>query len=108
MPALYSVNKVSVTYKPIISSHHGGKCLCNVQSSLAGMKLLPRNVQSPLLFVLCSSYCCPQTSIPWDYLTFMVIDKALKNRLVFYYSQVWSQSALMPIETGLVFQHSHK
>lgn len=113
MLALYSVNKVNVVHKPIISSHQGGKCPWSVQKCLARINCppiqFPRNVPSALLFVFCPSYSCPQKSSLWDYLTFIIIDKALKSRLVLRtfitHKCLNPQCGLMPIETGWCDQH---
>lgn len=113
MLALYSVNKVNVVHKPIISSHQGGKCPWSVQKCLARINcppiLFPRNVPSALLFVFCPSYSCPQKSSLWDYFNFIIIDKALKSRLVLRtfitHKCLNPQYGLMPIETGLCDQH---
>lgn len=112
MLALCSINKVNVVHKPIISSQHGGKCPWNVQGCLARINgppiMFPGNVPSALLFVFCPSYSSKTSSL-WDYLTFIIIDKALKSRLVLRtfitHKCLNPQCGLKPVETGWCDQH---
>lgn len=85
------------------------RCLVRINSLPT---LLPRNVPSALLFVFRPSYGCPQTSSLWDYLTAIIVDKALKSRLVlrtFITHKISTpQSVLMPIKNGRCDEHRLK